>query len=121
MANTVVYLKDMTRGKAWDLPASEQTLDQKACVYVPHIMLVPVGGTMQIKSSDPILHTVHMLGAATYNLPFPFQDQFIARTMHIAGAGGNEVQRRARVDERGGAGGATPVLRDHRRPGEISR
>src|SRR5580698_7458344 len=27
VANTVVYLKDMTRGKAWDLPASEQTLD----------------------------------------------------------------------------------------------
>ena len=40
---------------------------------------------MQIKSSDPVLHTVHMLGAATYNLPFPFQDQFISRTMHISG------------------------------------
>jgi hypothetical protein len=25
------------------------------------------------------------MGAATYNLPFPFQDQFISRTMHIAG------------------------------------
>jgi nitrous oxide reductase accessory protein NosL len=85
VANTVVYLKDVTRGKAWDLPASEQTLDQKSCLYVPHIMLVPVGGAMQIKSSDPILHTVHMMGAATYNLPFPFQDQFISRTMHIAG------------------------------------
>jgi polysaccharide lyase family 4-like protein len=85
VANTVVYLKDVTRGKAWDLPASEQTLDQKACVYVPHILLVPVGGPIQIKSSDPILHTVHMLGAATYNLPFPFQDQFVTRTMHIAG------------------------------------
>jgi len=85
VANTVVFLKDVTRGKAWDLPASEQTLDQKSCLYVPHIMLVPVGGAMQIKSSDPILHTVHMMGAATYNLPFPFQDQFISRTMHIAG------------------------------------
>jgi nitrous oxide reductase accessory protein NosL len=85
VANTVVYLKDVTRGKAWDLPASEQSLDQKACLYVPHILLVPVGGNMQIKSSDPVLHTVHMLGAATYNLPFPFQDQFISRTMHISG------------------------------------
>ncbi|MGA8234276.1 MAG: carboxypeptidase-like regulatory domain-containing protein [Candidatus Acidiferrales bacterium] len=85
VANTVVYLKDLTRGKAWDLPPSEQTLDQKACAYVPHIMLVPVGGAVQIKSSDPILHTVHMVGAATYNLPFPFQNQFVTRTMHIAG------------------------------------
>ena len=85
VANTVVYLKDVARGKEWDLPASEQTLDQKACAYVPHILLIPVGGPIQIKSSDPVLHTVHMLGAATYNLPFPFQDQFVTRTMHIAG------------------------------------
>ena len=61
VANTVVYLKDVTRGKAWDLPVSEQTLDQHACTYVPHILLVPVGEAMQIKSSDPVLHTVHMI------------------------------------------------------------
>jgi hypothetical protein len=85
VANTVVYLKDVPRGKAWDLPVSEQTLDQKSCAYHPHILLVPVGTAMQIKSSDPVLHTVHMMGAASYNLPFPFQDQFISRTMHISG------------------------------------
>ena len=85
VANTVVYLKDVARGKAWDLPLAEQTLDQRACTYVPHILLVPVGGAMEIKSSDPVLHTVHMMGAASYNLPFPFQDQFISRTMHIPG------------------------------------
>lgn len=83
--NTVVYLKDVTRGKAWDSPPSEQTLDQKACVYGSHILLVPAGETMQIKSSDTVLYTVHMRGAATYNLRFPFQDQFISRTMHISG------------------------------------
>lgn len=85
VANTVVYLTNVTRGKAWDLPATERTLDQRACAYVPHILLVPVSGEMQIKNSDPVLHTVHMMGAATYNLPFPFQDQFISRTMHIPG------------------------------------
>ncbi len=85
VANTVVYLTNVTRGKAWDLPPSERTLDQRMCVYIPHILLVPVGGELQIKSSDPILHTVHMAGAATYNLPFPFQDQFISRTMHTPG------------------------------------
>jgi nitrous oxide reductase accessory protein NosL len=85
VANTVVYLKDVARGKAWDLPRAEQILDQRSCTYVPHILLVPVGGEMRIKSSDPVLHTVHMMGAASYNLPFPFQDQFINRTMHITG------------------------------------
>ncbi len=85
IANTVVYLTNVTRGKDWDLPPSERTLDQRTCAYIPHILLVPVGGEMQIKSSDPILHTVHMIGAASYNLPFPFQDQFISRTMHTPG------------------------------------
>ena len=48
VANTVVYLKDVRGGKAWDLPVSEQTLDRKACIYRPHILLVPVGRAMQI-------------------------------------------------------------------------
>ena len=85
VANTVVYLKDVTRGKAWDLPASEQTLDQKSCTYHPHILLVPVGGAMQIKNSDPVLHTVHMMGAATTTCRFPSRINSSRRTMHISG------------------------------------
>jgi hypothetical protein len=77
VANTVVYLRGVTRGKAMDLPQARQQLDQRTCRYVPHIMLVPQGGTLKIESSDPVLHTVQMSGAATNNIPFPFQNQFI--------------------------------------------
>jgi Carboxypeptidase regulatory-like domain len=38
-----------------------------------------------MKSSDATLHTVHMEGAATYNLPFPFTNQVISRNMPTAG------------------------------------
>jgi hypothetical protein len=31
------------------------------------------------------LHTIHMDGAATYNLPFPFTNQVVSRTIPIAG------------------------------------
>ena len=51
----------------------------------PHIALVPAGADISIKSSDPVLHTVHMAGVADYNLPFPMTDVTIARTMHKAG------------------------------------
>lgn len=85
VANSVVYLKNITRGKAMDLPAARRTLDQKTCRYVPHIFLVPLNGDMQMMSSDPVLHTLQMFGAASYNLPFPFQNQSIARSMHKAG------------------------------------
>ena len=42
--NTVVYLKGITSGKAWDLPDTRRHLDQKQCRYLPHITLVAVGG-----------------------------------------------------------------------------
>jgi hypothetical protein len=77
VANTVVFLRDVTKGKATDLSDAREHLDQKTCRYVPHIMIVPQGGKLQIKSSDPVLHTVQMTGAASNNVPFPFQNQFI--------------------------------------------
>ena len=85
VANTVVYLKNISQGKAMDLPVSLQHLDQKACRYVPHILLVPQGANLQVRSSDPILHTVHMSGAVSNNIPFPFQNQDIPVAMRRAG------------------------------------
>jgi hypothetical protein len=34
---------------------------------------------LEMKSSDATLHTVHMEGAASYNLPFPFPNKVVAR------------------------------------------
>jgi hypothetical protein len=85
VANTVVYLKNISSGKAMDLPEPRRFLDQRHCRYEPHILLVPQDAEVRMKSSDATLHTVHMDGAATYNLPFPFVDKVISRTMHSAG------------------------------------
>lgn len=83
--NTVVYLKSISSGKAFDFPAGRRSLDQKHCRYEPHIMIVPQQGQLEMKSSDATLHTVHMDGAATYNLPFPFPDKPVSRSMNNAG------------------------------------
>jgi hypothetical protein len=85
VANTVVFLKDISKGKAMDLPEEHQFLNQKSCRYEPHVLLVPADGTLRIKSSDPVLHTVHMSGASDYNLPFPFANQTVSRTMNRSG------------------------------------
>jgi len=77
--NTVVYLKGVTSGKTWDLPEARRSLDQKNCRYIPHVMLVPRGGDLSMKNSDPILHNIHMTGVALYNLPFPIKDKVIQR------------------------------------------
>ena len=81
VANTVVFLRNISRGKAMELPVSRRSLNQKNCRYEPHILLVPVQATLTVKSSDPLLHTVHMSGSADYNLPFTAQGQEITRPM----------------------------------------
>lgn len=85
VANTVVYLRGITKGKPMDLPEAREELNQRTCRYVPHIMLVPQGKPLKIESSDPVLHTVQMFGASTNNIPFPFQNQFIPVMMNHNG------------------------------------
>ena len=85
VANTIVYLKNISSGKALDLPEQRRHLDQKQCHYIPHILLVPANGTLQMQSSDATLHTIHMDGAASFNLPFPFTNQVTQRTMSTPG------------------------------------
>jgi polysaccharide lyase family 4-like protein len=85
VANTVVYLKNITAGKSMDLPEQRRHLDQKYCRYIPHILLVPQGGTLDMMSSDATLHTIHMDGAASFNLPFPFTGRVISRSMQTPG------------------------------------
>ena len=85
VANTIVYLKNISAGKAMELPEQRRHLDQRHCRYVPHILLVPQGADLEMQSSDATLHTIHMNGAASYNLPFPFPNRATSRTMSSSG------------------------------------
>jgi hypothetical protein len=85
IANTVVYLKNVSVGKPLGAPEQRRHLDQRHCHYIPHILLVPEKAELSMQSSDATLHTIHMEGAATYNLPFPFPNQVSSRTMSTPG------------------------------------
>ena len=71
VANTVVFLRNISRGKAMDLPKPRHFLDQKYCRYEPHILLVPQSAVLHMKSSDATLHTVHMDGPPPTICPSP--------------------------------------------------
>src|ERR1700730_14016064 len=81
VGNTVVFLRNISRGKAMDLPASRRFLNQKTCRYEPHVLLVPLQTSLTVRDSDPLLHTVQMSGSADYNLPSVLEGQEIARPM----------------------------------------
>ena len=66
--NAVVSLQTPPPGaKAdWKLPPAK--MDQKQCSFVPRVVIVPVGGTMEFLNSDRLLHNVR--SAAKQNSPF---------------------------------------------------
>jgi hypothetical protein len=85
VANTVVYLKNIPAERLWKRLSNAGTWTQRHCHYLPHILLVPESAALQMQSSDATLHTIHREGAATFNLPFPFPNQVISRTMSSPG------------------------------------
>jgi len=75
--NVVVYLSDIKSGKKMSA-AQNLTLNQSGCRYVPRITVVGQGATLEIKSSDPVLHNVHSYreGTTLFNVAVPPAQNF---------------------------------------------
>ena len=56
-ADAVVYV-DVIAGKVFPPPAAPVLLDQKNMVFVPHVLPVVVGTTVDFQNSDAVLHNV---------------------------------------------------------------
>lgn len=56
--NVVVTITNITRGLSTRsmLPA---VLDQKGCVFRPHVLVVPTGQAVTVRNDDGIIHNVH--------------------------------------------------------------
>ncbi|MFQ5896517.1 MAG: carboxypeptidase regulatory-like domain-containing protein [Nitrospinota bacterium] len=53
----VVSLTDIKSGKKWDLP--KPVIDQKGCIYKPHVLVVKPKARVVALNSDGILHNLH--------------------------------------------------------------
>ena len=74
MGNILVWVsKGVPAGKTYPAPKTPVTLDQKGCVYVPHVQGIMVGQPYRILNSDGILHNVHALPKVNpqFNKPMP--------------------------------------------------
>jgi plastocyanin len=60
LQNVVVYVKDGSK-LGGQVPKDAVLLDQKGCVYTPHVVAAMVGQELKVKNSDPMLHNVHGL------------------------------------------------------------
>jgi hypothetical protein len=58
LANVIVYVKN---GPATPVPSQPAMLDQKGCMYIPHVTAVQAGQIIKIRNDDPTLHNVHAM------------------------------------------------------------
>ena len=68
LRNVFVWVKAGIEG--WSFPPAEgdAALDQKGCMYYPHVQFVRKDQSLSVKTSDPTAHNVH--GYGKVNRPF---------------------------------------------------
>ena len=89
LKNVFVYVKSGLEGRQFAVPATAQVLDQKGCMYLPHVWGVMANQTVRILNSDPTLHNVHGIPASgkdEFNVGMPRKDMEITRVFKEAGA-----------------------------------
>ncbi|MEC7746382.1 MAG: carboxypeptidase regulatory-like domain-containing protein [Candidatus Neomarinimicrobiota bacterium] len=59
MEEALVYIKDVSYSKG--VPSEPTILDQKGCVYEPHVFGMIAGQQLLIKNSDATLHNIHSM------------------------------------------------------------
>jgi len=64
LANVVVYISEGLSGEAASaVPSEPGTIDQKGCMYEPHVLALDVDQHMKVVTSDPTTHNIHPLPA----------------------------------------------------------
>lgn len=56
-----VYVKEGLGSRTFDTPKNPVTLDQKGCIYRPHVVGVQTGQEVHVLNSDPTTHNIHPL------------------------------------------------------------
>ena len=59
LSNVFVYIKSGLEGKTFEPPKTAVVLDQRGCMFVPRVLGLQTGQTLQVKNSDPVTHSVH--------------------------------------------------------------
>lgn len=75
LANVLIYVKHGLLSTPAP-PSEPVVLDQRGCVFKPHVLAVMVGQKLVIRNSDPTLHNVHARPVANeeFDLSQPFKD-----------------------------------------------
>ena len=59
LRNVFIWIKDGLPPARWTPPVEAAKLDQKGCVYEPHVLGIMRGQQLEILNGDPVNHNVH--------------------------------------------------------------
>lgn len=62
LQNVIVFVSDGLSG-SFDPPSQPAVIDQKGCMYQPHVLALRAGQTLQVVNEDPVMHNVHPMPA----------------------------------------------------------
>jgi plastocyanin len=59
LQNVVVYVSEGLGDRTFDVPAEPAVLQQKGCVYEPHVLALRANQKLQVRNGDSCMHNIH--------------------------------------------------------------
>ena len=63
LENVIVFVSDGLGDRTFDPPAQAATVEQKGCMYQPHVMAVRANQPLEVVNDDPTSHNIHPVPA----------------------------------------------------------
>jgi plastocyanin len=63
LQNVIVFVSEGLSGQAFDPPQQAAVIEQKGCMFAPHVMAVRAGQQLEVVNSDPTAHNIHPMPA----------------------------------------------------------
>jgi plastocyanin len=59
LENVIVFIQSGLGDRTFDAPADAVVIDQKGCMYRPHVVALRTNQKLRVTNSDPVSHNIH--------------------------------------------------------------
>lgn len=63
LENVIVFVSQGLQARAFDPPTQPAVIEQKGCMYVPHVVAIQANQKLEVVNSDNTMHNIHPMPA----------------------------------------------------------